>query len=184
MSTYIDLFISFFKIGLFTFGGGYAMLPMLEKEIIEKKQWATNEEVLDYFAIGQVTPGVIAVNTSTFIGYKIKGILGGVFATLGVVTPSIIIISIIAGILTNFASLDIVQNALGGVRIGVCVLMISSILKLLKGSVTDIIGGIIFASSFALAYFTNISTVVLVVAYALLGVIISRIKRLRGDKNE
>ena len=159
------------------------MLPMLEKEIIEKKKWATNEEVLDYFAIGQITPGVIAVNTATFIGYRLKGILGGIIATLGVVSPSVIIITIIAGILSNFAEIPVVQHGLAGVRIAVCVLMISSILKLLKGSVKDVIGAVIFVSSFIMAYFTGVSTVVLVIAYAVIGVVVSHLKRAKGAKN-
>lgn len=172
-----ELFLAFFKIGLCTFGGGYAMLPMIEKEIIEKKHWANNEEVLDYFAIGQVTPGVIAVNTATFIGYKTNGIIGAIVASLGVISPSVIIITIIASFLSNFADLPLVQHALSGVRIGVCVLMISSILKLLKGALVDIFAAIIFCLAFILAYFTQISTVILVISFAVIGIIISNIKR-------
>lgn len=184
MNILMDLFFSFFKIGLFTFGGGYAMLPMLEKEIIEKRKWATNDEVLDYFAIGQVTPGIIAVNTATFIGYNLKGIIGAIMATLGIITPSIIIITIIAGLLSNFADIPVVQNALAGVRIAVSVLMVSSIWKLLKGSVVDVIGGIIFIAAFSLAYFTNVSTVFLVILFAVSGISISNIKRKKGALND
>ena len=105
MKELADLFLSFCRIGGFTFGGGYAMLPMIQKEIVEQRKWATEEEVMDYFAIGQCTPGVIAVNTATFIGYKRKGILGGIAATAGVVFPSIIIVTIIAAFLNNFAEI-------------------------------------------------------------------------------
>ncbi|HLS53535.1 MAG TPA: chromate transporter, partial [Tissierellaceae bacterium] len=94
MQELIQLFIVFFRMGAFTFGGGYAMLPIIQEEIVDKRGWATNEEVIDYYAIGQCTPGIIAVNTATFVGYKRKGIMGGVFATLGLVSPSIIIITI------------------------------------------------------------------------------------------
>lgn len=181
MKEYIELFVSFFKIGLFTFGGGFAMLPMLEKEIVEKKKWTTNDELLDYFAIGQCTPGVIAVNTATFIGYFRKGYLGGIIATLGVVSPSIIIITIIAGLVQNFSSYPLVQNALAGIRIGVSVLMVTSIIKLIKGSVKDFIRGIIFVFAFVLAYFTGISTAILVVIFALSGIALSYLKK--GGKN-
>ena len=97
-----DLFRAFFMIGAMTFGGGYAMLPMLEREIVQKHKWATQEEILNYFAIGQCTPGIIAVNTATFVGYKTKKEIGGIVATLGVVAPSIVIITVIAMVLQNF----------------------------------------------------------------------------------
>ncbi|MEF9968430.1 MAG: chromate transporter, partial [Longicatena sp.] len=114
MKIYWDLYSTWFKIGLFTFGGGYAMLPLIEKEVIEKHHWATEEEVLDYYAIGQCTPGIIAVNTATFIGYFQKGLLGAIVATLGVVSPSIVIITIIATILPTFQDFPVVQHALNG----------------------------------------------------------------------
>ena len=115
MNIYLDLFLTFAKIGVCTFGGGYAMLPILQREVVEKKGWATEEELTDYFAIGQCTPGIIAVNTATFIGQKYKGILGGVLATLGVVFPSLIIITLIAAFLQNFASYPVVAHALAGI---------------------------------------------------------------------
>ena len=113
MNIYLDLFLTFAKIGVCTFGGGYAMLPILQREVVEKKGWATEEELTDYFAIGQCTPGIIAVNTATFIGHKYKGVLGGILATLGVVFPSLIIINIIAAFLKNFAEYPVVAHALG-----------------------------------------------------------------------
>ena len=103
MPLLLDLFCAFFRIGLFTFGGGYAMLPLLQREIVEKKKWATEEEMLDYFAVGQCTPGVIAVNTATFVGFKEKKLSGAIFATLGIVSPSLVIITVIAALLSNFA---------------------------------------------------------------------------------
>ena len=112
MNLYLDLFLTFAKVGVCTFGGGYAMLPILQREVVENKGWATEEELTDYFAIGQCTPGVIAVNTATFIGYKYKGIIGGILTTLGVVFPSLIIITLIAAFLSNFAHIPAVQHAL------------------------------------------------------------------------
>lgn len=132
-----EMFLTFARIGGLTFGGGYAMLPMLQREVVEKHHWATEEELADYYAIGQCTPGIIAVNTATFIGYQQAGIIGGVFATLGVVFPSIVIITIIAAFLTNFAELKIIQYAFEGIRVCVCVLIFNAVQKLWKKSVID-----------------------------------------------
>ena len=137
MNIYFDLFWTFAKIGVCTFGGGYAMLPALQREVVEKRAWATEEELTDYFAIGQCTPGVIAVNTATFVGQKQKGAAGGVFATLGVVFPSIVIIMVIAAFLQNFAHLPAVVHAFNGVRACVCALILSSVLKLRKTTIVD-----------------------------------------------
>ena len=137
MNIYFDLFWTSAKIGVCTFGGGYAMLPALQREVVEKRSWATEEELTDYFAIGQCTPGVIAVNTATFVGQKQKGGAGGVIATLGVVFPSIVIIMIIAAFLQNFAHLPVVVHAFNGVRACVCALILSSVLKLRKTTIVD-----------------------------------------------
>ena len=131
MKELFDLFITFAKMGAITIGGGYAMLPIIQKEVVEKKKWATNDEVVDYYAVGQCTPGVIAVNTATFIGYKLRGITGGIAATLGVVFPSLVIIMVIAAVLNNFADFEIVKHAFGGIRVAVVALIISSIINLL-----------------------------------------------------
>lgn len=139
MNIYLDLFLTFAKVGVCTFGGGYAMLPILQREVVEKKGWATEEELTDYFAIGQCTPGIIAVNTATFIGHKYKGIAGGILATLGVVFPSLIIITVIAAFLQNFASYPVVAHALAGINAAVVALIAVSVFKLgkttLKGKV-------------------------------------------------
>ncbi len=177
MKTYLDLFFSWFKMGLFTFGGGYAMLPMIQKEVIEKHHWATEEEVMDYYAIGQCTPGIIAVNTATFVGKKIKGVPGAIAATLGILTPSLIIITVIAGFLTNFQDIPVVQHALGGIRISVCVLMCVSIAKMFKKNVLNRICLLIFAAAFLLAYFTDVSTILLVVAAAVCGILLYDVDR-------
>lgn len=137
MKPYVSLFFTFAKIGLCTFGGGYAMLPILQRELVDNKGWATEEELADYYAVGQCTPGVIAVNTATFVGYNQMGWLGGVVATLGVVFPCLVIILAIAAFLSNFMHLDVVVHAFNGVRAGVVALIFSSILKLLKTSLVD-----------------------------------------------
>ena len=137
MNKYLDLFFTFARIGGLTFGGGYAMLPMLQKEVVEKRGWATEEELMDYYALGQCTPGIIAVNTATFVGQNTAGNLGGIIATLGVVFPSLIIISIIAMFLQNFADLAVVQNAFAGIRVCVCVLVFNAVMKLWKKAVVD-----------------------------------------------
>ena len=118
-----NLFVSFAKVGVLTFGGGYAMIPILEREIVDKQGWASSEELMDYYAVGQCTPGVIAVNTATFIGRKVAGVPGGIVATAGVVFPSVVIITVIAGILSNFADIPAVQSAFAGIRVCVCVLI-------------------------------------------------------------
>ena len=151
MNIYFDLFWTFAKIGVCTFGGGYAMLPALQREVVEKRAWATEEELTDYFAIGQCTPGIIAVNTATFVGQKQKGTAGGVIATLGLVFPSIVIIMVIAAFLQNFAHLPAVVHAFNGVRACVCALILSSVLKLRRTTIVDKATLVIFLAALALA---------------------------------
>lgn len=179
MKTLIDLFFTFCRIGGLTFGGGYAMLPMIQKEIVEEKKWATEEEVLDYYAVGQCTPGIIAVNTATFIGYKVQGIIGAIVATLGVVFPSLIIITIIATLLKNFASYAIIQHAFSGIRVVVIALIISAILKLAKTSIKNYITLIIAILAFISVAFVNLSPIYIVVVAACVGLIS---KLIRGRK--
>ena len=170
MRVLLDLFLSFFKIGLFTFGGGYAMLPMLQREVVEKHHWVTEEDVLDYYAIAQCTPGVIAVNTATFVGTKLKGALGGAVATLAVVAPSVIIITLISSLLRSFASHEIVQHALAGIRVAVAALVVVSVAKLYKKGVKGALGNGIFAASLLLVCLFDLSPVWIVAAVLLLGV--------------
>ena len=155
MNLYLDLFLTFAKVGVCTFGGGYAMLPILQREVVEKKGWATDEELTDYFAIAQCTPGVIAVNTATFVGQKQKGVPGGVLATLGVVFPSVVIIMILAAFIQNFAHLPVVIHAFAGIRACVCALILSSILKLAKKSLADLPSVLIYVAILALAVTGN-----------------------------
>lgn len=173
MNIYLDLFLSFAKVGVLTFGGGYAMLPILQREVAENKKWATEEELMDYYAIGQCTPGVIAVNTATFVGRKFKGTVGSVLATLGVVFPSLIIIIAIAAFVNNFANSPIVQNAFAGIRTCVCVLILNAVVKLWKKAVVDKVTLVIFAIVFILSVFTNLSPVVYVIFAAAAGIAIN-----------
>ena len=155
MNLHPDLFLTFAGVGVCTFGSGYAMLPILQREIVEKKKWATEAELTDYFAIGQCTPGVIAVNTATFVGQKQKSIPGGIVATLGLVFPSIVIILVIAAFLQSFADLPVVIHAFAGVRACVCALILSSVLKLRKSSLVDGPTAVIFAVVLVLAVIGN-----------------------------
>lgn len=158
MNIYLDLFLTFAKIGVCTFGGGYAMLPILQRELVEKRGWTTEAELSDYFAIGQCTPGIIAVNTATFVGHKLKGPVGGVTATLGLVFPCLVIIMLIAAFLQNFAQLPVVIHAFNGVRACVCALILSSVLKLRKSTVVDVPTVIIFVAVAVLAVVGNVVT--------------------------
>lgn len=170
------LFITFAVVGVTTFGGGYAMLPALQREVVEKRRWATDEEVMDWYAIGQCTPGVIAVNTATFVGQKLAGVLGGIFATLGVVFPSLVIITIIAAFIQNFAHLPAVQSAFAGIRVCVCVLILNAVVKLWKKSVVDWKTLLIFVAVFACSVFLSISPVIYVLAAAIAGIIVKELE--------
>ena len=175
----LDLIWTFFKVGICTFGGGYAMLPVLQREVVEKKQWASQEEILDYYAVGQCTPGIIAVNTATFVGYKYAGILGGILCSLGFVLPSLLIILSIAAVLQNFASLEVVKNAFAGIRVCVCVLILNSVVKLWKSAVVDRLTLGVFLLVFAAmvvgkyAFAVSVSPVIFVVLAILGGVVMN-----------
>ena len=172
MNKYLDLFLTFARIGGLTFGGGYAMLPMLQKEVVEKRGWATEEELMDYYALGQCTPGIIAVNTATFVGQNTAGNLGGIIATLGVVFPSLIIITLIAMFLQNFADLPIVQNAFAGIRVCVCVLVFNAVVKLWKKAVVDKKTLIIFLVVVIGSFVFDVSPTIFVILSALAGIIL------------
>lgn len=174
MKELLTLFGLFFKIGIMTFGGGYAMLPMLERELVIKRNYVSMEEIMDYFAVGQCTPGIIAVNTATFIGFKRKGVLGGIFATLGVITPSIIIITLLASVLQLIAGHEIVKNAFAGISVAVCALIVQAILKLLKSGVKDALTAGIALAAFLSTFIFGISPILVIVVSAVLGVIIKR----------
>lgn len=165
MNQLITLFLTFAKIGSVTFGGGYAMLPILEREIVNRHKWCTTEEIMNYFAIGQCTPGIIFVNTATFIGYKQKGILGGISATLGSVTPSILIIVSIASALSNFANIPIVDHAFSGISIMVAVLIINAVLTMGKKSISSPFYFFLAFLSFTMSINFQIPTVYIVLFF-------------------
>ncbi len=172
MNKYADLYLTFARMGAVTFGGGYAMLPILQREVVDKRGWATEEELMDYYAIGQCTPGIIAVNTATFIGQKTAGNTGGILATLGVVTPSLIIITVIAAFIQNFSEIAIVQNAFAGIRACVCVLILNAVVKLWKKAVVDAPTLIIFVIVMGGSFFTSLSPILFVVIAAAAGIIL------------
>lgn len=173
MTELLQLFVVFFKIGLFTFGGGLAMLPLLERELITKRSWATSEELLDYYAIAQSTPGIIAVNVATFIGFKRKGILGGIVATIGMVTPSLIIITIIAEFISNFEDIVWVQKALAGINVAVAALLTYSTFKFAKKTIKTWWAFLLYALSFTAVYFLHVHTVIVILCAAVTGVAIA-----------
>lgn len=175
MKEYIDLFFTFSRVGVMTFGGGYAMIPILQREVCDTKHWATEEELMDYYAIGQCTPGIIAVNTATFVGKKQKGIPGGVVATLGLIFPSLIIITLIAAVINNFMEYTWVQDAFAGIRVCVCIFIFNAVIKLWKAAVVDKVTLIIFALVFVGSVFLDISPIVYVIVAAAAGIIFSKL---------
>ncbi|MDR2589763.1 MAG: chromate transporter [Oscillospiraceae bacterium] len=174
---YLKLFISFVYIGTFTFGGGYSMLPMLIKELVEKRKWLTDKEVTELFSISQCLPGIIAANTALFVGYKQKKVLGGIVAALGVATPSVIIILIVATFLSNLSDIPVVQSAFVGLRICVSVLIINAVLRLRKHSIIDIPSALLYIVALVIAILTNIHIAIIVFFAGVMGVAISMLRK-------
>ncbi len=174
MQTCWELFRAFFSIGLFTFGGGYAMLPMLQREVVQKHAWATDEELLNVYAFAQCTPGVIAVNTASYVGYRVRRFPGSAVATFAVVLPSLLIISLIATLLTQFSQYEIVGHAFAGVRVAVGALVLHAFWTLFRKGVKNAWAGCLFAAALALTVFTPISPVYLVLAGVVLGLILGK----------
>lgn len=172
MKILFELYSTFFKIGILTFGGGLTMLPMLKYEVVEKRSWTTEDELLDCYAIGQCTPGIIAVNTATYVGYKKAGVPGGIWATLGMVTPSLVIITIVAAFLRQFMDNVWLQHALMGIRGIVCALMINTVLTLAKKSLVHPLCWAICIAAFVLAMFTKVPTVCIVLLAGAAGILI------------
>jgi chromate transporter len=172
MPVLLDLFLTFVRIGGLTFGGGLAMLPMLQREVVEKKGWVSEEELLDWYAIGQCTPGIIALNVATFVGQKQRGIPGGVLATFGTVFPSLVIITVIAAVLQNFADLAAVKNAFAGIRVCVCVLILNAVVRLWKSSVVDAPSLFIYVIVLLGTIFLGLSPVLFVLLAAVAGLLI------------
>ena len=172
MNEFWQLYVVFLRIGGLTFGGGLAMLPMLKYELVEKKNWITEEDLLDCYAIGQCTPGIIAVNTSTYVGYKRKGVMGGIGSTMGMITPSVVIITLVAICLQAFIENVWVQHALMGVRAVVCALMLNTVVTLAKKSLKNAFCFVVCAVAFLLAMFVDIPTVCIVILAAVVGIFV------------
>lgn len=177
----LTLFTTFFKIGAFTFGGGYAMIPLIQREIVETHKWLDDEDIMSVIAISESTPGPIAINMATFVGYKTAGVLGSVMATLGVVLPSFIVILLVSGLLREFYTLPVVGYAFEGIRAGVLALITKALWTLYKKSPHDWLSYILMALSFAAAAFFGVSAIIIIVVCALCGYLASLFKA-RRDK--
>ena len=184
IKNYLQLWGLFFKIGAMTFGGGLAMLPILERELSEKRDWATKDQLLDYYAIGQSTPGIIAVNVATFIGFNKGGILGGIVATLGIVTPSIIIITFLASFISSYSDISWVKKILAGINVAVAAILTKAAWDFGKKTIKNILGLLIFIASFVAVYFLKIDTVIIIGVSAIIGVIFHLISSKKALKNK
>ena len=184
---YVQLFTAFFKIGLFTFGGGMSMLPMLQRELVESKKWMTEEEILNYFAIGQCTPGIIAVNVATFCGYKRAGLSGAIVSTIGIVCPSWIVITLIAGSISRFSDIEWIQRAMKGVYVAVAALLARAVFTFGKKIITDFVTAGIAAGAFLAMSVWNVSGILIVLAAGIIGFcaqIIRNGKRVSDNREE
>lgn len=167
------LFITFFKIGAFTFGGGYAMIPLIQKEVVENKKWITDDDILEIIAIAESTPGPIAINSATFVGFRVCGFWGSFFATLGVVLPSFIIILAISFVLNEFQSITAVRYAFNGIRAGVLALLMKALWTMYKKCPKGIISYIVMAASFIITAFFDISALYVIIGCAVFGLVSS-----------
>ena len=170
---FLELYLAFVKIGAFTFGGGLAMMPIMQRELIEKRGWLTEEELIDYFAIGQSTPGIIAVNVSTFVGYKRLGVLGGIIGTLGVVTPSWVIIMLLAGAISSVDKYPLAQKALRGINVAVAALLTSVVVKFSKKTIKNIWNAFFMLLAFALIYFLKVQSVWIILVSLVIGCLLT-----------
>ena len=168
-----NLYFSFAKIGTFTIGGGLAMIPMMQSELIEKRKWITDEELIDYYAVGQSTPGIVAVNVATFVGYKQMGIIGGIFATLGMVTPSLVIIMILASLINSINDFPIIQKALKGINVAVAALLTSTIINFMKKTIKKFTNAIFMMISFLLVFVFKLPSFWIILFALLIGVVLT-----------
>ncbi len=166
---FLELYLAFVKIGTFTFGGGLAMMPIMQRELMEKRGWVTEEELIDYFAIGQSTPGIIAVNVATFVGYKRLGWFGGIIGTLGVVTPSWVIIMLLAGAISSVDKYPLAQKALHGINVAVAALLTSVIVKFAKKTIKNVWNAVFMLLAFVLIYFFKVQSVWIIIASLITG---------------
>ncbi len=180
----LELYLAFVKVGAFTFGGGLAMMPIMQRELIEKRGWITDEELIDYYAIGQSTPGIIAVNVATFVGYKRLGWIGGIIATLGVVTPSLIIIMLLAGAISSIDKYPAVQKALRGINVAVAALLTSVVVKFAKKTIKNLWNVVFMLIAFSLIYFFKVQSVWIIITSLLLGCLLTIYRQKKLVKTE
>ena len=179
---FISLYYTFAKIGSFTFGGGLAMMPMMQRELIQKRGWITEEDLIDYYAVGQSTPGIVAVNVSTFVGFKQLGVLGGIVATLGMVTPSLVIIMILAGLINSISDYPLIQKALKGINIAVAALLTSVIVNFAKKTIKNVWNGVFMGISFLLVFLLKIPSVYIIISAIIIGIVITAINLRKSAK--
>lgn len=178
----LQLFLVFLKIGAFTFGGGYAMIPIIQKEIVENKKWITDDDILEIIAIAESTPGPIAINSATFVGYRVAGFFGAMFATLGVVIPSFVVILIISFVLREFQHIRAVQYAFNGIRAGVLALLIKALVSMYKKAPKGLISYIVMGASFIITAFFDINVLFVIIGCAVFGLVTSLIVERRSKK--
>ncbi len=171
----LQLFVVFFKIGAFTFGGGYAMIPLISKEVVENKKWITDDDILEIVAIAESTPGPIAINSATFVGYKVCGFWGAFFATLGTVLPSFCIILAISFILSEFQNIKAVQYAFNGIRAGVLALLIKALWTMYKKCPKNAVSYIVMGGSFVLTAILDLPVLAVIISCAVFGLVTSLI---------
>ena len=177
----LSLFAAFFKIGAFTFGGGYAMIPLVQKEVVDRRRWITDGDILDIVAIAESTPGPIAINAATFVGYKVAGFFGALAATLGVTLPSFAIIAVIASVLREFEGLEAVRYAFHGVRAGVLALILKALATMYRQCPKHLFSYIVAGASFAAVTFLNVNVLLVIIGCAVAGVTASMAARRRSD---
>lgn len=178
----LELYLAFVKIGAFTFGGGLAMMPIMQRELIEKRGWLTEEELIDYFAIGQSTPGIIAVNVATFVGYKRLGWFGGIIGTVGVVTPSWVIIMLLAGAISSVDKYPLAQKALRGINVAVAALLTSVIVRFSKKTIKSLWNAVFMLLAFALIYFLKVQSVWIIIASLIIGCLLTLYRQKKAEK--
>ena len=180
----LDIYLAFVKIGAFTFGGGLAMMPMMQRELVDKRNWITEEDLIDYYAIGQSTPGIIAINVSTFVGYKRMGIIGGIIGTLGVISPSLLIIMILANLIDSVDEFPVVQRALRGVNVAVAALLTFVIYKFAKKTIKNIWHVLYMLVSFSLIYFLKVQSYWIIIGSLVIGCIIAFVNQKKLKKTD
>lgn len=182
MKKYFQLFLTFLKIGAFTFGGGYAMISLIQKETVENKKWVTDDDILDIVAIAESTPGPIAINAATFVGFRVAGFWGSFFSTIGMVLPSFVIILLLSGLLNEFSDIKAVQYAFFGIRAAVLALILKAMVAMYKKAPKGIVGYTVMLLSFALTAFLNVNVLVVIVACAVFGLTASFVAKGRNGK--